>query len=84
MLVVEIVSPRSGSEQHDRVNKVFEYAQAGIPRYWLIDLEPEPSIVVRTLGDDGRYHVTASATPGAPLKTDEPFTFAFDPARLVG
>jgi Uma2 family endonuclease len=84
VLVVEIVSPRSGSEQHDRVNKVFEYAQAGIPRYWLIDLEPEPSIVVRTLGDDGRYHVTASATPGAPLKTDEPFTFAFDPARLVG
>ena len=55
LLVVEIVSPRSGSEQHDRVNKVFEYAQAGIPQYWLIDLEPEPSIVIRRLGEDGRY-----------------------------
>ncbi|WP_370026051.1 Uma2 family endonuclease [Planotetraspora sp. GP83] len=28
LLVVEIVSPRSGSEQHDRVDKVFEYARA--------------------------------------------------------
>lgn len=84
LLVVEIVSPRSGSEQHDRVDKVFEYARAGIPQYWLVDLEPEPSIVVRTLGDDGRYHVTASATASAPLKAGEPFPFSFDPARLVG
>jgi Uma2 family endonuclease len=84
VLVVEIVSPRSGSEQHDRVNKVFEYAQAGIPQYWLVDLEPEPSIVVRTLGGDGRYHVTASAPAGTSLKTDRPFPFVFDPARLVG
>jgi Uma2 family endonuclease len=83
LLVVEIVSPRSGSEQHDRVNKVFEYAQAGIPQYWLIDLEPEPSIIVRRLGDDGRYHVTAAATGGTPLKTDEPFAIAFDAARLI-
>lgn len=83
-LVVEIISPRSGSEQHDRVDKVFEYARAGIPHYWLVDLEPEPSIVVRSLGDDGRYHVTASATPRTPLKVEEPFPFAFDPAHLVG
>jgi Uma2 family endonuclease len=83
-LVIEIVSPRSGSEQHDRVDKVFEYAQAGIARYWLVDLEPEPSIVVRTLGGDGRYHVTASAVAGTSLKTDRPFPFAFDPARLTG
>jgi Uma2 family endonuclease len=66
------------------VNKVFEYAQAGIPRYWLIDLEPEPSVVVRTLGDDGRYHVTASAGPDTPLKVAEPFPFSFDTTRLVG
>jgi hypothetical protein len=53
------------------------------PQYWLIDLEPEPSIVIRRLGEDGRYHVTAAATGGTPLKTDEPFPFAFDTARLV-
>ena len=84
VLVIEIVSPKNGSEQHDRVNKVFEYAQAGIPQYWLIDLEPEPSIVVRTLGDDGRYHVTTSATPDTRLKVEQPFPFSFDTARLVG
>jgi Uma2 family endonuclease len=83
LLVVEIVSPRSGSEQHDRVDKVFEYAGAGIPQYWLIDLEPEPTIVVRELGTDGRYHVVASVQAGSELKIDEPFPFTFDPARLV-
>ncbi|GAA2093937.1 Uma2 family endonuclease [Actinomadura alba] len=83
LLVVEIVSPRSGSEQHDRVDKVFEYARAGIPQYWLIDLEPEPIILVRELGTDGRYHVVASVRAGSELKTDKPFPFTFDPARLV-
>ncbi|MCO5973716.1 Uma2 family endonuclease [Actinoallomurus soli] len=83
LLVVEIVSPRSGSEQHDRVDKVFEYARAGIPQYWLVDLEPEPCVVTRRLGDDGRYHVTGSADQGSALKTDEPFPFTFDVASLV-
>jgi Uma2 family endonuclease len=70
--------------RRELVNKVFEYAQAGIPQYWLVDLEPEPSIVVRTLGADGRYHVTASATPDTPLKAEDPFPFSFDTTRLVG
>lgn len=83
LLVVEIVSPRSGSEQHDRVDKVFEYARAGIPQYWLVDLEPEPQILVRRLGEDGRYHVVASADPASALKTDEPFPFTFDVTSLV-
>jgi Uma2 family endonuclease len=83
LLVVEIVSPRSGSEQHDREDKVFEYARAGIPHYWLVDLEPEPSILIRELGPDGRYHVIGSVPAGAELKTDQPFPFSFDPAALV-
>ncbi|MCO5988291.1 Uma2 family endonuclease [Actinoallomurus spadix] len=83
LLVVEIVSPRSGSEQHDRVDKVFEYARAGIPQYWLVDLEPEPCIVIRRLGDEGRYHVTGSADRGSALKIDEPFPFGFGVASLV-
>lgn len=56
-------------------------AQAGIPRYWPVDLEPEPSIVVRVLGGDGRYHVTSAGTP---LKADRPFPFVFDLSRLSG
>jgi Uma2 family endonuclease len=83
LLVVEIVSPRSGSERHDRVDKVFEYAQAGIQQYWLIDLEPEPCIQVRLLGSDGRYHVAATVQAGTELKTDVPFRFVLDPAELV-
>ncbi|MCW2914687.1 MAG: hypothetical protein JWN52_2755 [Actinomycetia bacterium] len=83
LLVVEIVSPRSGSEQHDRVDKVFEYARAGIPQYWLVDLEPEPNILIRELGSDGRYHVIGSVQAGAELKTDQLFPFTFDPAGLV-
>jgi hypothetical protein len=31
LLAAEAISPRSGSEQVDRVRKVREYAQAGIP-----------------------------------------------------
>ncbi|GAA3977769.1 Uma2 family endonuclease [Actinomadura viridis] len=83
-LVIEIVSPRSGSERTDRVDKVFEYARAGIPHYWLIDLEPVPVVAARTLGADGRYHVTASVTAGSTLKVDDPFPFSIDPARLLG
>jgi hypothetical protein len=40
--------------------------------------------VVRSPGVDGRYHVTASATAGTPLKTDRPVPLVFDPARLAG
>lgn len=49
LLVAEVISPRSGSEQVDRVRKVREYARAGIPVYWIIDLEPEPKITILTL-----------------------------------
>ena len=41
LLVAEVVSPRSGSERTDRVQKVREYAQAGIPTYWIVELDPE-------------------------------------------
>ncbi|GAA1528964.1 hypothetical protein GCM10009678_08610 [Actinomadura kijaniata] len=83
LVIVEIVSPGSGSERTDRVDKVFEYAQAGIPQYWLVDLQPSPAITVRALGDDGRYHVTGSFPEGTPLKIDDPFPFTLDPAALV-
>jgi Uma2 family endonuclease len=35
-LAVEFVSP--GSRRSDRVTKLAEYAEAGIPNYWIIDL----------------------------------------------
>jgi Uma2 family endonuclease len=84
LVVVEIISPRGGTERADRVDKIFEYARAGIPQYWLIDLEPEPHVTVRTLGDDCRFHVTASVPAGTALTLDEPFPFSLDPEELVG
>jgi Uma2 family endonuclease len=42
-LVVEVISPRrersSGTEKTDRKEKFQEYAQAGVPEYWLIDTQ---------------------------------------------
>ncbi|MFC9972172.1 Uma2 family endonuclease [Spirillospora sp. NPDC127200] len=37
LLVVEIVSP--GSETQDTADKLTEYAQAGIPHYWIVRLD---------------------------------------------
>ncbi|MGH8791288.1 MAG: Uma2 family endonuclease [Stackebrandtia sp.] len=39
VLAVEIVSPSTKSQ--DRFAKPIQYAQAGIPHYWRIDLEPK-------------------------------------------
>lgn len=52
LLVAEVISPRSGSEQVDRVRKVREYARAGIPLYWIVDLEPEAKVTVLALHGD--------------------------------
>jgi Uma2 family endonuclease len=40
LLAVEMVSP--GSARVDRVAKMAEYAEAGIPAYWIVDTTSEP------------------------------------------
>lgn len=42
VLAIEVVSP--GSETDDRREKPFEYAEAGIPFYWRVELEPDLAI----------------------------------------
>lgn len=42
VLAVEVVSP--GSETDDRREKPFEYAEAGIPFYWRVELAPELAV----------------------------------------
>lgn len=49
---VEIVSPESAVR--DRVDEVMEYAQAGVPEYWLVDPTLEQATIYR-LGADGSY-----------------------------
>ncbi|WP_425315232.1 Uma2 family endonuclease [Tsukamurella pseudospumae] len=42
IIVVEILAP--GTRLLDRVTKRSEYATAGIPHYWIVDLDAGPSI----------------------------------------
>lgn len=46
-LVVEILS--DGSRRVDRVMKFAEYAEAAIPRYWILDLEAGPELTAYVL-----------------------------------
>ena len=82
LLVVEVISPRSGSEQVDRVRKVGEYAGAGIPLYWIVDLEPEPKISILVLHDD-KYVLDAEVRAGQVLTISHPFPISLDPGSLT-
>jgi Uma2 family endonuclease len=59
LLAVEIISP--GTRRTDRVLKAAEYAAAGIPHYWVIDLIVPASITTCTLVG-AEYEVAEKAT----------------------
>ncbi len=82
LLVAEVISPRSGSEQVDRVRKVREYARAGIPVYWVVDLEPEAKVTILTLRA-GEYAPDAEIRAGHALTASQPFAISFDPGTLT-
>ncbi|WP_051712296.1 Uma2 family endonuclease [Spirillospora albida] len=84
LLVVEVVSPGSGSERTDQVRKVKEYAALGIPQYWIAKFSPHPQVQVFILdAETGAYHLTQTAIAGQSLKTeiqaDVPVSVSFDP-----
>jgi Uma2 family endonuclease len=60
LVVVEIVSP--GSRRMDNVTKRGEYADAGIPHYWIVDLDPPVSCVVCHLAGEFGYQDSVAAT----------------------
>lgn len=60
-LAVEIVSPSSHSR--DRVVKPVEYAEVGIPYFWLVETEPEIVVIAHELRD-GSYVEVAQLTNG--------------------
>lgn len=82
LLVAEVVSARSGSERTDRVQKVGEYATAGIPAYWIVELDPEPKVTVLAL-DGTEYVKVIEVRAGQMLNVSEPFEVSFDPAALA-
>lgn len=77
LLAVEIVSP--GSRKTDRILKAAEYAGAGIPYYWIIDLADPANLTTFALSG-AEYVPTEKAT--GPVMLTEPATISIDVSRL--
>jgi len=69
LLAVEIVSP--GSRKQDRILKLAEYAEAGIPSYWVVELD-EPATLTAYLLVDGYYEIVAQVTGSVLLSEPAP------------
>lgn len=68
LLVIEIVS--AGSKSMDKDTKRHEYAQAGIPRYWVIDRDSAQNVTLYRLGPNGAYDLAAKMPLAWLLKTE--------------
>lgn len=79
LIVVEIVSP--GSRRMDMVVKRREYADAGIPHYWIIDLEPPVSLLPCHLTRESGYHDNGAIT--GTFEASEPFSLHVDLETLA-
>lgn len=79
LLAVEIASP--GTVRTDRIMKLAEYADAGVPSYWRVDLDPEPCLTVHELAD-GAYTTVASGT--GTVTVTRPAELTIDVGALAG
>jgi Uma2 family endonuclease len=78
-LAVEIHSP--GTVVTDKVTKMFEYADAGIPGYWRVDIDPPMTVTAHVLVD-GEYKVTADTDGRLDVLT--PLALSLDVRTLTG
>ncbi len=78
VLVAEVVAP--GSRRTDYRVKRDEYADAGIPHYWIVDLAEPVSLVACRSGECG--YVDAPAATGT-FAVDVPFPVRLDLADLI-
>ncbi len=79
VLAVEIVS--LGSERTDRTIKHGEYADAGIPHYWIIDIDSRPTLTAcHRAGEFG--YADAPAVAGV-FTADEPFAIRLELDQLL-
>ncbi|MFI1830145.1 Uma2 family endonuclease [Streptomyces sp. NPDC020412] len=78
VLAIEVVSPES--ESRDRDTKPRKYAAAGIPHFWLVEMDPRSKQpVVHTFARDERTGAyVAAGTFRDRLKTAEPFEVDID------
>lgn len=65
-LVMEVVSGSRDDRKRDLVEKRYDYAQAGIPEYWIVDPDEGLIIVLRLEGEayveQGRFGAGQTAT----------------------
>jgi Uma2 family endonuclease len=78
LLVCEVLSTNVGN---DRVTKMHLYAEAGIPRYLIVD--PAGPVLELYKLDGDKYVPEASARPGERLLLTEPVVAEIDPASLA-
>jgi Uma2 family endonuclease len=78
VVAVEVLSP--GSVRTDTVVKLMEYADAGIPHFWLIDPEPPVTATVYRLVD-GEYQESQRAENV--LEVDQPCRLRIDLDALL-
>jgi Uma2 family endonuclease len=79
VLAVEVVSP--GSRRLDHVVKRGEYADAGIPHYWIVDLDDPTSLLPCHLAGEFGY-VDGGAITGV-FRAAEPFPVEIDLDALL-
>lgn len=78
-VVFEVVSGSTSDRDRDLVEKRHDYAQAGIPEYWIVDPDERVIVVLRMEGTDyvehGRFNAGDTATshllPGFSVPVDD-------------
>ncbi|MEU0843570.1 Uma2 family endonuclease [Streptomyces sp. NPDC005962] len=81
LLLVEIGSPFNQST--DRILNPTLYAQAKVPAFWRVELEPEVRVVVHELEAD-TYREVATVTGKESVQVADEFTVDLDVAALLG
>jgi Uma2 family endonuclease len=74
VVALEIVSP--GSRRMDHMMKRAEYAEAGIPHYWIVDLDDPVTLIACHLAGEFGY-VDSGAITGT-FHTTDPFAVEID------
>lgn len=77
-LAVDVISP--GSRELDQATKMYEYSEAGIPNYWILDLDGQVTMTAYRL-IDGEYEIVGKGTDAIPLTEPAPVTI--DVAALL-
>ena len=80
LLVVEIVSP--GSRRTDNLVKRGEYADAGIPHYWIVDVDAPVSLIACHLA--GEFGYRDGGEVAGVFETTEPFAARIELDALNG